>query len=295
MNKSQFWEIIDETLRSMQGHDQETYFCRIVEALLHHEKDDIMDWQQIMNEYSRAAYRSDLWKKSLELGIHSEENGFLSFRLWLISRGKDAYLGALKNPQTVETLIQNCGDPHFERLDYAAYYAFEAKLFLVGSMQQEDLFTAMAFHSLNEEILWDIQADIPPLVPEQTRPGQDIEKLLNSDRLMYGYVYEKGKNSKYLVEDSPENVANFLGSHLSAERILLTDILDRFVLDTFGGFINRCSDQTLLSEIKKTLTPIQTGETEAKPALCATADEVEMYYENQKEKKPEMTFQGFKR
>ena len=122
MKKEQFWQIIDETNRSMQDHDQETYFCRIVEALLHREREDILDWQEILNEYGRAAYRSDLWDKSLELGIHSEEEGFSSFRLWLVSRGKDVYLNVLRNPQTLEALVQTCEEPHFEKLDYAAYY-----------------------------------------------------------------------------------------------------------------------------------------------------------------------------
>lgn len=54
MKKEQFWQIIDETNRSMQDHDQETYFCRIVEALLHREREDILDWQEILNEYGRA-------------------------------------------------------------------------------------------------------------------------------------------------------------------------------------------------------------------------------------------------
>lgn len=49
MKKEQFWQIIDETNRSMQDHDQETYFCRIVEALLHREREDILDWQEILN------------------------------------------------------------------------------------------------------------------------------------------------------------------------------------------------------------------------------------------------------
>lgn len=122
MKKEQFWQIIDETNRSMQDHDQETYFCRIVEALLYREREDILDWQEILNEYGRAAYRSDLWDKSLELGIHSEEEGFSSFRLWLVSRGKDVYLNVLRNPQTLEALVQTCEEPHFEKLDYAAYY-----------------------------------------------------------------------------------------------------------------------------------------------------------------------------
>ena len=122
MKKEQFWQIIDETNRPMQDHDQETYFCRIVEALLHREREDILDWQEILNEYGRAAYRSDLWDKSLELGIHSEEEGFSSFRLWLVSRGKDVYLNVLRNPQTLEALVQTCEEPHFEKLDYAAYY-----------------------------------------------------------------------------------------------------------------------------------------------------------------------------
>lgn len=298
MKKEQFWQIIDETNRSMQDHDQETYFCRIVEALLHREREDILDWQEILNEYGRAAYRSDLWDKSLELGIHSEEEGFSSFRLWLVSRGKDVYLNVLRNPQALEALVQTCEEPHFEKLDYAAHYAFEANLLHTGSTQQEDLFSAMKYHSLAKETLRDIQADIPPVPMESPVSGQvlstrDMEILLNSKRLVYGYVYENSGNSKYLIEGAPENLANFLGSHPSAKQIVLTDLLDRFILDTFGFFINRCPDQRLLYEVTEALIPIQSGDTEAKPALCATTAEIEAYYEMQDQKGLEINFSGF--
>ena len=44
--------------------------------------------------------------------------------------------------------------------------------------------------------------------------------------------------------------------------MILTDTLDRLVLDTYGEFINRCPDKKFLQEITKELVPMQMGEKE---------------------------------
>ena len=42
--------------------------------------------------------------------------------------------------------------------------------------------------------------------------------------------------------------------------MIITDMVDRLILDTYGGFINTCPDQKLCSEIIPYLAPIQMGE-----------------------------------
>lgn len=291
MKTEQFWQIIDTVNQSMGNHDQETYFCRIMESLLHYKLKDIVDWQKILNEYTRAAYRGDLWDESHALGAHATEKEFSDFRLWLVSRGKDAYLSVLWNPAELAVLVQTEEPPRFEKLEYAAYYAYEAKLLQVDPTRQEDLFSAMGDVTLDAETIQDIWSDIPPAPAErQSLSAEDMDKLLESKHLAYGYVYQNGVETEYLVDGTPENLAHFLGCHPDADKILITDVLDRFILDTFGNFINRCPDQSLLAEIKETLIPIQRGEIEARRALCATTDAVDAYYAKQEPDHSEMGF-----
>ena len=60
-------------------------------------------------------------------------------------------------------------------------------------------------------------------------------------------------------------------------------MVDRLILDTYGGFINTCPDQKLCAESIPYLTPIQMGEKEAREILMVTREESDMYFaaENQ--------------
>lgn len=121
-------------------------------------------------------------------------------------------------------------------------------------------------------------------LPEQTAPGAgdiqkqvEIEKLLCSDTLVYGYVYQDGQRAEYLFQGTPENIAYFIGSRPYVDEMIITDAADWPILNTIGYFIDKCPDQELLDEIKRTLIPIQEGKAQAQPFFCPTLDEVEEY------------------
>lgn len=98
---------------------------------------------------------------------------------------------------------------------------------------------------------------------------EDIEKVEQAtDGFYVGYAYlypsDGSARQEYVFDMTPENIANFLGSHqFDAEKIILTDMLDRLILDTAGGFINNCPDQERCKSIVSLLAPIQMGEKEA--------------------------------
>lgn len=55
----------------------------------------------------------------------------------------------------------------------------------------------------------------------------------------YAYIYplDGGARQEYVLEMTPENIANFIGAHqYDAEKIILTDMLDNLILDTAAGF-----------------------------------------------------------
>lgn len=108
--------------------------------------------------------------------------------------------------------------------------------------------------------------------------GKDeLTELLSKD-LIIGYVYGyDGGRQVYYFEKSPSNIANFIMLHKeNANEMILTDIADRLVLNTFGEFINCCPDQKLLQEILKDLVPMQKGKKE--PVNIQIADEAEIQF-----------------
>lgn len=96
-----------------------------------------------------------------------------------------------------------------------------------------------------------------------------VETMLeNSEgRIGYAYLYpnDGGERKEIVFEMTAENMAQFIGAHFyDAEKIILTDMCDRLILETFGGFIDRCPNPELCRQILPLLVPIQMGETEAK-------------------------------
>lgn len=106
-------------------------------------------------------------------------------------------------------------------------------------------------------------------------------KIMDTERMGYAYVYpsDGGAREEYLIATTPENMANFVGSRfLSAQKMVITDIADRLILDTCGGFIDTCPDQKLCMEINSHLVPIQLGEKEAGEILQLDRKQADAYF-----------------
>lgn len=108
-----------------------------------------------------------------------------------------------------------------------------------------------------------------------------VEKILDTERVGYAYFYpsDGGNRQEFFISTTPENMANFLGSHFyDAEKMIITDMVDRLILNTYGGFINTCPDQKLCAEIIPYLAPIRMGEKETGEILMVTKEESDMYF-----------------
>lgn len=115
--------------------------------------------------------------------------------------------------------------------------------------------------------------------------NKSLNELLEKD-LVVGYVYGyDGTRQVFYFESSPANIANFIMLHReNTDKIVLTDQLDRLILNTFGEFINCCPDQAFLEEVKKELVPMQLGEKEPSEILSASEDEfTKLLYEEDRQ------------
>lgn len=113
-----------------------------------------------------------------------------------------------------------------------------------------------------------------------------LAELLKKD-LVVGYVYGlDGERQEYYFEKSPSNIASFIMLKKEhADKIILTDTLDRLILNTFGEFINRCPDQKLLREITKELVPIQMGDKKPDDIAIVSMEEAQAFWNHQEQKK----------
>lgn len=113
-----------------------------------------------------------------------------------------------------------------------------------------------------------------------------LTELLKKE-LIIGYVYGlDGKRQEYCFEKSPSSIASFIMLKKEhADKIILTDTLDRLVLDTFGEFINRCPDLKLLQEITKELVPMQLGEKEPVSISIVSVEEAQAFWSQESRKR----------
>jgi len=109
---------------------------------------------------------------------------------------------------------------------------------------------------------------------------EKVEKVIEEGNIGYAYFYPSDGSGvqEFVFSMKPGNIANFLGNHfLDARKIILTDQVDRLILDTYGGFVDNCPDKKLCAEVIRRLTPIQMGDVEAEGFLMITRDEYDAY------------------
>lgn len=141
MDKNEFWQIID-TARKAAGSWQDMYIP-LLEALSMMEPEDIIHWQQILNEYEELSMKTKLWAAASAMRGGCSDDGFDYFRGWLIAQGKDVFLKALAEPDSladhkaVQIFAREVrrleytplkgykNDASFEKILYIASYAYE--------------------------------------------------------------------------------------------------------------------------------------------------------------------------
>lgn len=115
---------------------------------------------------------------------------------------------------------------------------------------------------------------------------KQVEKVLDTELVGYAFLYPSGSGARkeYMISTTLENLANFLGSHfMDAEKMIVTDMCDRLILDTFGGFINNCPNQKLCGEIVAKLAPIQMGEAETGEVIMVDRNVADAFFATEDE------------
>ncbi len=125
-----------------------------------------------------------------------------------------------------------------------------------------------------------------------------MEKIMDTGRMGYAYVYPSGGGTmgekhpmgenhpmgegnpreEYLIATTPENLAGFIAGHHDAQRVTVTDIADRPLLDVSGGTISGNPGPGVRTKVITCLAQIQAGEKKAGEILQLDRREADAYF-----------------
>ena len=115
MSEKEFWNLIDQAQEAC-GKDQNSACQFLQDMLVEMGPDYAQDFHDIVHAYEELSDKFGLWSAAGMMG-HDSDDSFIDFRAWLISQGREAYYGALRNPDSLAEL--DPGDGHwFESFTY---------------------------------------------------------------------------------------------------------------------------------------------------------------------------------
>ncbi len=127
MNKDVFWDMIHKA-RAECGGDLQRMEDNLIKTVSFMSPLDIRLYKDINDEYIRLADKSGVYAAGSAInGRYCSDDGFLDFRGWLISQGKEVYMKTLKNPDSLADVdaVPLDGYYQWETFTYIASEAYE--------------------------------------------------------------------------------------------------------------------------------------------------------------------------
>lgn len=147
INKDTFWMLIDQAKEHPSGPSE-----WLMEQLVSLGPEQAKKFDDIASVYMGAAYQYGLWAAAsiMELGGCTDD-GFIDFRMWLVGQGKDVYMAALKDPDSLAD-VPDYHSCQFDSLPHMGGRAYEE---LTGRSTYQD-FDPAQYHTLKKELEKDI-------------------------------------------------------------------------------------------------------------------------------------------
>jgi hypothetical protein len=123
MDKSRFWRLIDEARRDANPSDQIAPI--LIDKLAAMEIGEIVRWAQIFSMYLRLSYKNKLWAAAYVINGGCSDDGFDYFRSWLIAQGKEVFMRALADPDSLANVDVGPDEAFYEDMlgvGSAAYF-----------------------------------------------------------------------------------------------------------------------------------------------------------------------------
>ncbi len=119
MDPDAFWDLIAGAKREC-GQDMDASLQWLTERLTALGPQQAQDFHDILHGYKHLAYKYGLWTAAtLMCGNGCSDDGFMDFRAWLIAQGREVYLAALADPDSLAD-VEPYGGCQFESFSYVA-------------------------------------------------------------------------------------------------------------------------------------------------------------------------------
>lgn len=194
------------------------FWKRPEKKLMEFSATDIARWHQIKEEYMAMAYRNDLWAACAATGTHYSDDGFIDFRSWLISKGREVYMQVIKDPDSLAEIEIPKEGADFEIYGYVAIGAYAQK----KEVETKGL----------EAILKDYWAWIGK--EGQTNAGEYLRTLREKNS-----IYEENDTRPLKAEEREE---------IRGEVILGPDITDHWDYAMLPGIVPRLCAKNKISQ-----------------------------------------------
>lgn len=150
VNKNTFWTLIAQA-KEQRGQDRDASTQWLVDRLVKMGPEQALNFDNVVHGCWDLAYKYGLWSAASILCDGCTDDGFIDFRGWLIAQGREVYMAALKDPDSLAD-VPVYGGCCFETLSYVGDYAYEK---LTGQ-DSYDRFNLGAYQALVEELKKDI-------------------------------------------------------------------------------------------------------------------------------------------
>lgn len=131
MDKEAFWRLIDEVNRSVDIGIHGEVLDETIDRLVDLPAAEIVGWYNIQGVYTNIAERDNLWAAYKAIRPQGTNDGFLNFRLWLISQGRDVYMATIHDPDFLARLDIPRRDVEFEDYGYAPAFAYAIRAIIM--------------------------------------------------------------------------------------------------------------------------------------------------------------------
>ena len=221
MNKEQFWNIVDEVHSSTDPRNQKEVLAALRNRLRNLPSEEILEWKQIFSFYQDAARRNDLWAASAAMGAHSSDDGFMDFRSWLISQGRDVYMSALKDPESLVSVNTDGQELNFEDYAYVPCKAYAERRAYEEMSVGDILASYIKWSAANEQ-----QKQNEPAAGEKAVPQKSTDFFVQSAMLGKYDLYDEMERRELpddvlrsLKEDIPQR-SDIAGQYEDLQQIM---------------------------------------------------------------------------
>jgi hypothetical protein len=133
MTRDEFWNIIADSRRGFdpkrRDGNMDRQAERLEQLLSAMQADELQAFRRICTQLYFDAYRWDLWAAAYIIEGGCSDDGFMDFRYWLVSMGREVYEAAMADPESLVDVayapgIEVCA---FEGFGYIAQRVLEVE------------------------------------------------------------------------------------------------------------------------------------------------------------------------